>query len=198
MATASIVRASCTWSKRLPGCLRVRRDLSVYGVARVSRYVPLLPKYMFIKVGMGCAALLSTRVSCFGSWLQNGANCGLRVFMYTGWVVSCARHLLWDADENQQLWCFSLVLCATIISLNLSVFSGSQANADSLTRLILIAKFIQWITVLIANSLRPKMWRRFFSHSPGRVNMARVLIKYNPPTRALFATKVCLARERKL
>lgn len=51
--------------------------------ARVSRYVPLLPKWSSIEVPMRRVALLPPCVSFLGSRLRNDANSGLWAIVYT-------------------------------------------------------------------------------------------------------------------
>lgn len=95
-----------------------------------SRYVLFLLKGSSIEVLTRFAALLPPCVSYLCSWLQNDANGGLLVLLYTSWTASCARYFLWEACEYQPLWHFPSVFCAVIKALILSVFFGSQNNTD--------------------------------------------------------------------
>lgn len=124
--------------------------------ARVARHISLPLKRPSIEESMGCAALPLLCVSCFGSRLWNDANNGLWVQVYIGWPASCAGHLEWDAYEFQQLWYISLLPCAMVRALDLSVLLGGHANYDEPTYLILIVGSIEWSMRPIANNRRPK------------------------------------------
>lgn len=151
-----------------------------------------------MEVLMECAALVSTCVTSLGSLLQNDANSGLWVLVYTVWAARCARHISWDPYGYQQLWYFCLVLCAMIKGLDLSTFPGSRASNDMQAHWIHIVDFIDWSTVPIANSRGRKGWHCFSSHCPERPNRNVGFVKYNSYTSEIFMTENCLAWRMKL
>lgn len=166
--------------------------------ARVSRYVPLPSMWACIEVAIRFAALLPSMVSYLGSRLWEDANSKSWVFMYTGWAALCVRDLLKDAFEYQKLWYFPPVVFKMINSLGMFVLPGGQRNADEPIRLFSMVECIDWSTVPIANSCRPKRWRRSSPHFPRQLKKAGDFVAYDPDSRDIFVTEVCLAREIKL
>lgn len=71
------------------------------------------------------------------------------------------------------------VPCTTIKALDLFLLIESQGNADELTHLVLIVEFIDWTSVPISSTRRPKKWHHFFPYFSNQFEKARVNVNTN-------------------